>query len=156
MQQNSHSTHSFSQSFPPTQHPLILSLFSAFKPVTTLKDVDISCQTLNTNGAFLKSDNLNRSMRPLGVRLQTVNDHTWRRGETRRGNNMKLEAHDKVSLNCPQRHRAETCAYQINPIPATWFSGWCLEVIMLSAAAILCPLRKLTRARFLQQTAERA
>lgn len=43
--------------------------------------------------------------------------HQWPHVKERRnmeGNNMKLEAYDKVSLNFPQRHKAETRAYQHN------------------------------------------
>lgn len=49
-----------------------------------LTDADINCQTLNPNGAFFKSDNLNRSMQCLGVRLQKLSMTTcegWKKQE---------------------------------------------------------------------------
>lgn len=47
-----------------------------FKPVTTLKDVDISCQTLNPNGAFFffffKVTILADQCPPKGISLQRL------------------------------------------------------------------------------------
>lgn len=96
-------------------------------------------------------------MPSLGVGLQRLS-MAMREGEKKQeeGTTWNWKQITKSAWTAPKdtehRHvRTELTAYLLLDLV-----DGCLEVIMLSAVVILCPLRKPTRARFLKQTAERA
>lgn len=85
---------------------VLLKLSQHYWMISTVKPLTLM-------GLF-QSDNPNGSMHPL---LESdYKGRQWPHVKERRnmeGNNVKLEAHNQISLNC-QRHEAETCACQHN------------------------------------------